>query len=318
MLDSYKILAMLIHEFPDIQWLKAKIRQGFSDRKAINDTSLKYQGWPTVVLNTKTKSAERRDIQGPFSLFINLTGSSTVGIEGKEYEINEQCFTLSNAGQHYDLIVDNKEATETLNIHFGEHFYQQSIKALSESDQQLLDNPFEPLVDSPLIYSRSLLRTEAMNRQLVWLLQSYKSGTPEQQEEVLFEVLKGVMCTNAEEIQKAASLPIKSEAVRKEITDRLFLARDYIHSHFHREVGLDELSRISCLSKFHFLRLFKQAFLQSPYQYQKILRINRAMALYKKGVTLEDIASQVGVENASSVSRMIHKQFGYYPSQIIQ
>ncbi|GAB5523582.1 MAG: hypothetical protein Roseis2KO_14540 [Roseivirga sp.] len=309
---------MLIHEFPDIQWLKEKIRQGFSDKKAINDIPLKYRGWPTVVLNTKTKSAERRDIRGPFSLFINLSGTSRIGIEGKEYQINEQCFTLSNAGQHYDLIIDDKQTTETLNIHFGEHFYRESVKSLCESDQQLLDDPFESSGNSPLLAPRSLLRDEAMNQKLSWLLNSYKAGNTDQQEEVLFELLKGVMITNTGEARKAASLPIKSGAVRKEIADRLFLARDYIHSHFHREVSLDELSRISCLSKFHFLRLFKQAFLQSPYQYQKTLRINRTMALYKNGVTLEEIASQIGVENASSVSRMVHKQFGHYPSQLVQ
>lgn len=309
---------MLIHEFPDIQWLKEKIRQGFSDRKAINDIPLKHRGWPTVVLNTKTKSAERRDIRGPFSLFINLSGSSSIGIDGKEYQINEQCFAISNAGQHYDLIIDGKQNTETLNIHFGEYFFRESVKALSESDQQLLDDPFESSGDNPLFTPRSLLRSEAMNQRLSWLLSGYKTGNIDQQEEMLFGLLKGVMLTNNSELKKTASLPIKSRVVRKEIADRLFMARDYIHSHFYREVGLDELSRISCLSKFHFLRLFKHAFLQSPYQYQKALRINRAMALYKNGVTLEEIAHHIGVENASSVSRMVHKQFGHYPSQLVQ
>lgn len=310
---------MLIHQFPDIQWLKAKIREGFSDKKAINDIPLKHRGWPTVVLNTKTRLADRRDIQGPFSLFVNLTGSSTIGIEGKQYNINEQCYTLSNSGQHYDLIVDNAHTTETLNIHFGEHFYQQSLKALSVSDQHLLDDPFEPLADSPLIAPRSLLRNTALDQRLGLLLSSYKKGeSSEEQEGILFEILKQVMTANSREVQKTVSLPIKSGAVKKEIAARLFLARDYIHSHFDREIGLEELSKISCLSKFHFLRLFKQAFAQSPYQYQKTLRTRRAMSLYQRGITLEEIASQVGVENASSVSRMVRKQLGLYPSQLIQ
>lgn len=309
---------MLIHQFPDIQWLKEKIRQDFSDKKAINNIRLAQQGWPTVVLNTKTKQAERRDIKGPFSLFINLNGSSRIGVDGKEYQINEQCYTLSNSGQHYDLLIDDTSRTETLNIHFGEHFYRQSIKALSESDGQLLENPFEPTSDT-LITPRCLARSEAMNTQLRSLLNCYKSGEPKgRQEEILFDILRTVMLTNAHEIQKLAALPIKSTAVKMEITSRLFLARDYIHSHFDREVSLDELSKVSCLSKFHFLRLFKHAFHQSPYQYQKAQRIQRAMTLYKEGLTLEEIAGKVGIENASSISRMVYKQFGFYPSQLKQ
>lgn len=319
LLDSFNLSAMLIHQFPDIQWLKAKIREGFSDRKAINDIPLKHRGWPTVVLNTKTRFADRRDIQGPFSLFMNLQGSSTIGIDDKAYEINEQCYTLSNSGQHYDLLVDDSSTTETLNIHFGEHFYRQAIKVLSASDQHLLDDPFEPITDSRLIAPRSLLRSTALDKQLAMLLRSYKrEESSEQQEEILFEILKQVMVTNSQEVRKAVSLPIKSGAVKREVAERLFLARDYIHSHFDREIGLEELSKVSCLSKFHFLRLFKQAFAQSPYQYQKAIRIRRAMSLYKQGSTLEEIASQVGVENASSVSRMVRKQLGSYPSQLIQ
>lgn len=310
---------MLIHQFPDIEWLKTKIREGFSDRKAINDTPLSHSGWPTVVLNTTTRQADRRDIKGPFSLFLNLSGKSIVGVEGKQYQINEQCFTLSNSGQHYDLIIDDAETTETLNIHFGEYFYTQSIKAISESERQLLDNPFDSQVSTPLVNPRTLLRNEVMNKQLGRLLQGYRSGNnPDLQEEILFELLKGLMTANCRELKKTAALPIKSVAVREEIAERLFLARDYIHSHFDREVALDELSRISCLSKFHFLRLFKQAFRQSPYQYQKALRVDRAMSLYKQGKTLEEIAEKVGIENASSISRMIYKQFGVYPSQLVQ
>lgn len=270
------------------------------------------------MLNAKTKQAERRDIKGPFSLFINLNGNSTIGLDGKEYRINEQCYTLSNSGQHYDLLIDDTSTTETLNIHFGEHFYKQSIKALTESDEQLLDNPFESTSDT-LIRPRSLPRTEAMNTQLKRLLRCYKSGNyREEQEEILYDILRRVMLTNAHEINQAASLPIKSRAVKMEITSRLFLARDYIHSHFDREISLDELSGVSCLSKFHFLRLFKQVFQQSPYQYQKTQRIQRAMTLYKDGLTLEEIADRVGIENASSISRMVYKQFGFYPSQLIQ
>ncbi|MCE7994238.1 MAG: helix-turn-helix transcriptional regulator [Roseivirga sp.] len=310
---------MLIHEFPDIQWLKTKIREGFSDRKAINNIPLSHSGWPTVILNTATRQADRRDIKGPFSLFLNLRGKSTIGVDGKQHQINEQCYTLSNPGQHYDLIIDDAETTETLNIHLGEYFYGQSLKAISESYAQLLDNPFGTRASTHLINPRTLLRNEAMNQQLGRLLQGYKSvNNPDLQEEILFELLKGVMTENCRELKKTAALPIKSVAIREEISERLFLARDYIHSHFDREVALDELSKISCLSKFHFLRLFKQAFRQSPYQYQKALRVDRAMSLYKQGKTLEEIAGKVGVENASSISRMIYKQFGFYPSQLIQ
>jgi AraC family transcriptional regulator len=310
---------MLVNRFPDITWLKEQIQQGFSNRQAVDGIALAHEGWPTVVLNTEARQAERRDIQGPFSLFINLRGTSTVGVEGREYQINQQCYSLSNAGQRYDLLIDNPLCTETLNIHFGEHFYAQSVKALSETDRQLLDNPFD-YADSALnVAPRSLQRTARFDSLLQKLRQSYQIDYQSaQEEEALFEILREVMLTNHNETKRIARLPIKSQAVKQEITSRLFTARDYIHGHFSSELSLDALSRISCLSKFHFLRLFKQAFQQSPYQYQKSLRLNMALDLYKGGQTLEEVASKVGIENASSLSRMISRQYGRYPSQLVQ
>lgn len=309
---------MLINRFPDITWLKEQIQQGFSNRKAVDGRALAHEGWPTVVLNTETRQAERRDIQGPFSLFINLKGTSTVGVEGREYRINQQCYSLSNAGQRYDLLIDNPLRTETLNIHFGEHFYSQSVKALSETDCQLLDNPFGSGETEFHLAPRSLQRTVRFDNLLQKLSKSYLPDNHETlEEEALFDIFREVMLTNHSEAKRTAAIPIKSLAVKEEITSRLYMARDYIHGHFTSELSLDELSRICCLSKFHFLRLFRQAFQKSPYQYQKTLRLHMALDLYKSGHTLEEVASKVGIENASSLSRMIFRHYGRYPSQLI-
>jgi AraC family transcriptional regulator len=310
---------MFIQQFPNIEWLKAKIREGFSDKKALNDLPLRHVGWPSVVLNARVKTTERKDIKGPFSFFTNLSGHSVIGIEGKGHQINEQCYTLSNQGQHYDLLIDEKDETETLNIHFGEHFFSKATEALISTDKELLDNPFEYSSGALNIRSNSVLKTPELAYSLNKLMVFYKSDESEQrEEELLFDILKKLLITNSKEIESTSKLPIQSKTTRAEIMNRLYIARDFIHSYFFKDISLDELSQVSCLSKFHFLRLFKKAFGLSPYQYQKKLRINRALALYQQGHTLEFITSQVGIENASSLSRMIRKQYGAYPSQIVQ
>lgn len=310
---------MLIRQFPDIEWLKANIRDGFREKKAVNGLALKHVGWPSVVLNTQTKTAERKDIKGPFSFFANFKGTSTIGIEGKHFQINELCYTLSNREQHYDLLIDDKNGTETINIHFGEQFFARALYALSSTDQKLLDNPFSCESTLLNVQSNSMVKSPQLVHLLGELMHQYNAEAAEEDEEtILFDILKELLIANSREVKSMQQLPVQSQSTKTEIMKRLFQARDYIHSCFFEEIGLDELSHISCLSKFHFLRLFKQAFGQSPYQYQKQLRIQRAMSLYQQGATLEGIAEKIGVLNASSVSRMIRKQYGAYPSQIRQ
>lgn len=309
---------MLIHQFPDIQWLKKKIREGFSDKTALNNVQLKHTGWPNVVLNTQIKQAERRDIKGPFSLFMNLRGKSTVQLDGKTFNLNEQCYAISNHGQHYDLIIDESHATETFNIHFGEHFYRKSLFVLNSTHPKLLDNPFEesPSELNLVLYTRP--RDETLNDLVTQLITSYQYDmVEEREEEMLFSLLEEILTSNMSDISRIDAIPALSSANREEIAKRLLIARDLIHSCYNQSLSLDEISNVSCLSKFHFLRLFKAFFGLTPYQYQKQLRFSRALSLYRQGNTLEAIAPQIGMENASSVSRMFKKQANAYPSQLV-
>ncbi len=307
---------MLVKQFPDIHWLKSKIKQNFGDRRALNDVVLKHSGWPTIILNTKTSFAERSDIKGPFSIFLNRCGSSSIGLDGKTFKVNDQCFSTSNLGQHYDLLINERQATETLNIHFGEHFYFETLKALKFSDEKLLGD--QAISENfPLnLVPRTSFRSVEFNQLVEEVMLSYELGAPEVvKEEHLHNLLKYVLIQNSKELRLLSSLPIKKTSTKEELARRLFTARDYIHAYYYKDISLDELSQVSCLSKFHFLRTFKEAFQCTPYQYIKKLRIEKAMDLIKMTKnSLEEIATDIGLENASSLSRLVYQQTHHYPS----
>ena len=56
-------------------------------------------------------------------------------------------------------------------------------------------------------------------------------------------------------------------STRQELFRRLSKAKIHIHTHLHTPLDLDTLSQVACLSKFHFIRLFKEAFGLTPRQY---------------------------------------------------
>ena len=63
--------------------------------------------------------------------------------------------------------------------------------------------------------------------------------------------------------------------------DTVIEARRYINKNFDKELNLDQLSRIGFTSKFHFLRLFKKYYGQTPQQCLTEKRINLRFSLYK-------------------------------------
>ncbi len=306
---------MILKEFPDISWLKKQIASGFQEQKSWDNRPLPDSGWPSVILNVKTRETERVNIKGPFSIFMNVKGWSAIGVDKKNIKINENAYVLTNPGQHYNLLIDEPTATETLNIHFGEKFYDEALHVLKNDDDFLLDNPFGQHLTFELPV-KSFFRDHVFNHLINMVLSTASSG-PLINDTALFALFKHVFEEFQEDNRKVESLKSLKKSTSEEIMKRLLIARDYIHVHYPLPISLQELSAISCLSRFHFLRLFKQAFGISPYQYIKKIRIQQALYLISKNqYTLEDIAAAVGLKNGSSLSRMIHQSQGVYPSRL--
>jgi AraC family transcriptional regulator len=105
-------------------------------------------------------------------------------------------------------------------------------------------------------------------------------------------------------------------ATRVENYKRVCRAKDFMDSCYGEALTLKELARVACLSQHHFLRLFKQAFARTPHQYLTDLRLHKArLLLAGTGLSVTEVYTSVGFENASSFARLFKQRFGVTPSQ---
>lgn len=258
---------MLLKEFPDLAWLKARADQRFSDRRGLNGTVLEEQGWPTVLLNARTKKELRDDIRGPLSIFTNLTGSSTVSAGRSKAKVTPDVFFVSNADQRYTLEI--AEPVETFNIHVGEKLAESVLYTEAHKESFLLDYPAEQPAFTPAFHNRLYWRTPAFD-QLVGNLQQARTKLEEQ--ELLAELVRLLLADHLR-LQRGERALTGSKGTREEIMRRLLQAVDYLYTFFQTEVSLDAMAKAGCLSKFHFLRLYKQVFNETPHQTLVRLRI---------------------------------------------
>lgn len=93
---------------------------------------------------------------------------------------------------------------------------------------------------------------------------------------------------------------------------------EYIHEHLEGEISLQELSRIAQLSKYHFLRLFKNHTGLTPHQYIMAERIYRAKKLILKGESLSLAGLHAGFSDQSHFIRSFRKIYGYSPKTLLQ
>lgn len=92
-------------------------------------------------------------------------------------------------------------------------------------------------------------------------------------------------------------------------------ARHYLHDNFNESVSLDQLVALTRLSRFHLVRAFALHTGIPPHAYQLKLRIERACALLRAGITAAETATQVGFADQSHFTRHFKRLRRITPGQ---
>jgi len=95
---------------------------------------------------------------------------------------------------------------------------------------------------------------------------------------------------------------------------RLGRAREFIDHCYDHPLNLDQISEKACFSRYHFLRLFRQAFNKTPHQYLIERRIEKAKELLSSDeLRVTDVCFEVGFQSLGSFSSLFHKYVGHAP-----
>lgn len=90
----------------------------------------------------------------------------------------------------------------------------------------------------------------------------------------------------------------------------------YIRKHLNEAIELEKLAEISCLSKDHFIRLFKKELGTTPLQYINQKKIEKAqLLLIKEELAVKEIAFQLAFDDYSYFNRLFKKTTGVTPQE---
>lgn len=96
---------------------------------------------------------------------------------------------------------------------------------------------------------------------------------------------------------------------------RLRRVRDRIDREYARPLDVDALARDAAMSPGHFSRAFRKAYGESPYQYLMTRRVERAMALLRRGdLNVTEVCFAVGFSSLGTFSTRFAELVGVPPS----
>lgn len=91
-------------------------------------------------------------------------------------------------------------------------------------------------------------------------------------------------------------------------------ARDYLHAHYDRDIGLDEIAQACAVDRFRLSRAFKSAFGVAPHAYLIQLRLAKARQRLARGETPAEVASALGFADQSHLGRWFRRAYQLTPA----
>lgn len=95
---------------------------------------------------------------------------------------------------------------------------------------------------------------------------------------------------------------------------RISLAQEYILNNLNNEIKLEDIARVSGISQFHFIRIFKAYFGETPFEFMRRKRALLSLELLEKMTSITDIALEVGFDSSSSFNKFFKKKLNITPS----
>lgn len=102
---------------------------------------------------------------------------------------------------------------------------------------------------------------------------------------------------------------------KAEVNNVALACKEYLESNYKKQICNEELSQKFKISVNHLIFIFSKAYGMPPIKYLNSIRIETAKQLILSGVSIGDIAEEVGYKNIFYFSRVFKKQTGITPTE---
>lgn len=277
--------------------------------------------WPNFFNHATARSICYPEHWGPLSIKCTFRGEEVYEANRMRYRVDPASYLILNEGRRYASSIDTREETESFVVFFRPGFAEEVLSSLISPTDHLLDEPgrratqstafFETLHPHDDLVSPLLFRLREAGEQ-----QIATAGWYEEQFHLLLERMLQAHRGVHLEMER---IEAKRASTRQEVYLRLRHARDFIDAHFERKIGLTDAAAVAYLAPHHFLRLFKQAFRETPHQYLTRRRLDRARyLLLNSELPVTSICHEIGFESLGSFSTLFSRRFGAPPSSFRQ
>jgi AraC family transcriptional regulator len=246
-----------------------------------------------------------------------VRGSVSWSVDNRELVVDPNSFLVLGDGEKYSMDMDETAPVETACIFFRKGFVEGIAQDATTPVKASLDNPDRPAPDLPYVSRLHADPEQLIIRKVQTFARRCSSELLPSSFEEDFLLLSNSLLGLYRQIQsRLARVPAVKSGTRAELLRRVEIGREFIHSHADGPLSLETVARASCLSRYHFHRIFTQVFGKTPHAYLTQIRLARAHSALRAGLPVVQVCVDVGFSSPSSFSRQFRAQYGISPAAV--
>ena len=237
-------------------------------------------------------------------LVLLISGKVDYAVEDRSYALRPWDILLIRHHTIHKAVIDKKEPYERIIIYLDKNYLERVMPGAQLSECfEAADRAGRNLL-TPDGEQRDFLKTLTEN--IESNLKSDSFGAKAMADTLLIQLIIQINRISAE-----SSTPVSS------ISDsKIENALTYINEHLSEELTVEKLAEKVYLSKYHFMRLFKESTGSTVHAYIRQKRLLYAARLIREGVNANKAASDAGFSDYSTFHRAFRESFSISPGEL--
>jgi AraC-like DNA-binding protein len=235
-----------------------------------------------------------KHIHEDFAIGVIEKGSINAFVDGSTRKIDKSSImTINPDTAHSNLPFENSSYSQSA-IYLNPSFIKTILKENFKSQQ--------------LYFKSGLLEDEKLANKFSTLALDYENNelSTIDYECQLVEIINQILLKNT---------LVKEQKNLTKYDIAVYKAKEFMQDNLALNLTLDDISKELDISKYHFLRLFKECTYFSPHTYLMLKRVEKAKQLLAKGDSLISIAFSCGFNDQSHLNRRFKEFVGLTPGE---
>lgn len=244
-----------------------------------------------------------------------VSGEEIYYANNKKFRVKEGDYIIGNDFTKSIVQINNKQSVQGLCIDISSQIISEVAEFHDLNGTDLKDF----LLSEQFFVNRYNIKNTNLGYALNEINNKIKSGSfinDLHENELFYSLAESIITDQRFVFDHLSQMEFKKNSTNTGVFRAMLEAKTIIDEHLTDNLSLDEISFKIGISKYHFLRVFKNTFRISPYQYQKRKKLESAFSDLKKGNDIFETAIRSGYPDVQSFSKAFKLTFGQTPGSV--